>query len=280
VRQILDQHSYEELRGIVVDILVGREKIENPPEQYLRLVSGVGEVLARRGTASPIMPLTSSSDQIRPHPHDVELVRDVFWDLFRQGFITLGLNANNDEWPWFRLSHNAKNTLDVQSPYRFHDSSSYLKMVRGEVPDVSAESLLYLDEAIAAFYADCLLASCVMLGVAAESEFLRLLGVGSAHPVHGAQFEKAQKERTIRQKIVKFQYGLSSLPKSILDQAGEDLETHLIAIQSILRVARNEAGHPTATRPPSREQVYVYLQLFIPFAGQLRRLRVALTQPG
>jgi hypothetical protein len=66
------------------------------------------------------------------------------------------------------------------------------------------------------------------------------------------------------------------LPK-LLDQAGEDLETHLTAIQSVLRVARNEAGHAMASTQPSREQVYVYLQLFIPYAGQIGRLRTLLT---
>lgn len=261
----------------MVDILIGREKVRYPPEQWGGLVLGVGEVLARRGTAAPEIPMTSGPDEIRLHPQDKELVRDVFWDLFRQGFITLGRDSNNDEWPWFRLSHFAKNTLTLQSPFGFHDSSSYLGLVRKEVPDISAEAILYLDEAIAAFYADCLLASCVMLGVAAESEFLRLLDVGAANSAHFAPFERAQKERQVRQKIVKFQNGLNSLPKAILDQVGEDLETHLIAIQSVLRVARNEAGHPTVTQPPTREQVYVYLQLFIPFAGQLRRFRVALS---
>jgi len=46
-------------------------------------------------------------------------------------------------------------------------------------------------------------------------------------------------------------------------------------IQSVLRVARNEGGHPTAASP-DREQVYVFLQLFVPFARQLMRLRKVL----
>jgi hypothetical protein len=275
MRQMAAEHSYEELRGVVVDILLGREKTQYPPEQYGNLVIGVGEVLARRGSPAPSVPFTSSPSEIRLRPRDVELVRDVFWDLFRQGYITLGLNDNNEKWPWFRLSHNAK-TLGAQSPYRFHDSGSYLDLVRREVPDISPEAVIYLDEAIATFYGDCRLASCVMLGVAAEIEFLRLIAIGIANPTHGAHFAKADKERSIRQKITKLQAGLSALPK-LLDQAGEDLETHLTAIQSVLRVARNEAGHAMASTQPSREQVYVYLQLFIPYAGQIGRLRTLLT---
>ena len=102
-------------------------------------------------------------------------MRDVFWDLFRQGFITLGKDDPNNMWPWFRLSHFGQKTLQIQSPYRFHDTTSFIAMTKREVPDISPEATAYLEEAVAAFYAGCLLASCVMLGVAAEAEFLRLI---------------------------------------------------------------------------------------------------------
>jgi hypothetical protein len=60
------------------------------------------------------------------------------------------------------------------SPYRFHDAASYIAFVRGKVPDISPEAALYLEEAVATFYADCPLASCITLGVAAEAEILRV----------------------------------------------------------------------------------------------------------
>src|ERR1700722_12783083 len=101
----MSPHSYEELRAIVIDILLGRERVGYEPSQYAHLVTGVAEVLERRSRPSEQSPAHSSSQQIRPHAHDEELVRDVFWDLFRQGFITLGLDRHNDKWPWFRLSH-------------------------------------------------------------------------------------------------------------------------------------------------------------------------------
>jgi hypothetical protein len=123
------------------------------------------------------------------HPsYDAELVRDVFWDLFRQGFITLGLNDSNPQWPFFRLSYFGERARQTQSPYRFHDTTSFLKLVRVEVPDISDEAVVYLEEAVAAFHAGCLLASCVMLGVAAEAEFLRLIDVACRSGTHCAAF--------------------------------------------------------------------------------------------
>jgi hypothetical protein len=157
----LPQHSYEEIREVVIDIVLGQEPVKFAPNQWGSLSSGVGEVFGRRDAKSG-QP-QNRHDQPRLHPYDAELVRDVFWDLFRQGFITLGLNDSNPAWPWFRLSHYGQNALLTQSPYRFHDTTSFLNLVKTEIPDVSAEAVAYLDEAVAAFYADCLLASCVML---------------------------------------------------------------------------------------------------------------------
>src|ERR1700730_11782738 len=60
------------------------------------------------------------------------------------------------------------------------------------------------------------------------------------------------------------------LPKD----AREDLEINLDSIQSVLRIARNDAGHPNAAAP-NREQVYVLLKLFVPFAKHEMKLRGA-----
>jgi hypothetical protein len=151
----------------------------------------------RRG----IIRKTSEFARSRLHPYDAELVRDVFWDLFRQGFITLGLDDANPTWPFFRLSHFGEKALKTQSPYRFHDMGSFLTLVKTEVPDVCPEAVVYLEEAVAAFYAGCLVACCVMLGVAAEAEFLRLLEVAANNPTHRQKFAQAMKQNFIRQKI-------------------------------------------------------------------------------
>jgi hypothetical protein len=66
------------------------------------------------------------------------------------------------------------------------------------------------------------------------------------------------------------------MPKSIRDAAGEDPDTHMNGIQSVLRIARNEAGHALSSKPPLREQVYIYLQMFVPFLGYVTRFRHAL----
>jgi hypothetical protein len=144
-----------------------------------------------------------------------------------------------------------------------------------EVPDISRQAITYLDEAVGAFYAECLLASSVMLGVAAESEFLRLLDVAVSRPTVGSNFQPAANEKFIRQKIARFLPALSLVSYHLDRRETEDLDTNFAPIQSVLRIARNDAGHPSSA--PQRENVYVNLQLFVPFARQLMRLRNALT---
>jgi hypothetical protein len=245
------------------------------PSQWVNLGYGVAEVIRRRDGRAP------DGQQPRLDGQDAELLRDVFWDLFRQGYITLGLNDSNPNWPFFRLSHFGKSTLAQQSPWRFHNSASFLSLLRSEVPDVSAETLTYLDEAVAAFYAGCLLAACVMLGVAAETEFLRVTEAALASPQHATRFQALAKDAFVRTKITKFRAGLEPvLPSLQPKKRFEDLDTNLSLIQSVLRVARNDAGHPSGAEAPSREQVYVFLQMFVPFARQLMWLREALARPA
>jgi hypothetical protein len=163
------QHSYEEIRQVIIDILQRDPALGGYPRQFNDLLEQSGLSFTRREQAAgrPSNPAL--------HPHDVELVRDVFWDLFRQGVITLGKDSSNDNWPWFRLSHFGTTTIRTLSPYRFHDVQSYLSLVQAAAPDILPEAVVYLEEAIAAFYADCLLSSCGYAGSCCGSRVSKAL---------------------------------------------------------------------------------------------------------
>lgn len=265
------RHSYEELRDVVVDVLHQQIPGNN---QYQTLIENVARVFNKR-ESSGINLGTGIAYQGAAealHPHDRDTLLEIFWDLFRQGVITLGLNDSNPQWPWFRLSRFGGSDA-ARQPFRFHDTASYIAMVFNSVPDLLPAAQMYLEEAVAAFYSGCFLAATVMTGVAAEAEFLRLIEVASKNAKIGAWFAKADKERFIRAKIEVFRKGLDPHLKLLPDAAKEDLDINLNAIQSILRIARNSAGHPSGVVPPSREQVYINLQIFVPYAVQVARLR-------
>jgi hypothetical protein len=153
-----------------------------------------------------------------------------------------------------------------------------MKALRSEAIDISPDAVVYLKEAIAAFYTDCLLSSCVMLSIAAESEFLRLLDVAKSSKTYGKHFSRIGDGLSIRAKILRFGEAMKPMLTVLPESATDELSNAFNTMQSIIRTARNGSGQPTAANPPSRDQVYVYLQLFIPFAEKLMRLRHTLTE--
>ena len=262
-------HSYEEIRAVVLDILAEREATHYSPSQFANLLIGVAEVFDRRdGTDSETLL------HHEPHlsPNDRELCREVFWDLFRQGVITLGSNDANREFPFFRVGHFGKRILENENTYFFHDLTSYVKLIQDNIPDINDVTMVYLQEAMQSFKSGCMLAATVMLGVAAEHSFLLLLEAAEASPKYGSRFSSAAKQRTILPKFRKFkaaldQHVLSDLPSDLK----EDLDTDFAGVLSVIRTTRNESGHPTG-KILGREQTYVLLQLFVPYCKRIYRL--------
>jgi len=271
------EHSYEELREVVINVML--DSSNNGANNFDKLLVKTAIELSKQDAGAVGRQRFSRGSAARLHPNDRELVLEIVWDLFRQGIVTLGLNASNPGWPWLRLTRFGEYALQ-HGPYRFHNKAAFMQALRSEVGDLSSDTAIYLKEAVAAFYTDCLLSTCVMLSIAAESEFLRLLSVAKNSQTYGKYFARIGDGLNIRAKISRFQEAIKPILTLLPKSATDDLDNHLNTIQSVMRTARNEAGEPSGASPPSRDQVYVYLQLFIPFAGQLMRLRRELSEPA
>lgn len=261
-------HAYEEIRSVVIDILAGRERTAYEPSQYQHMLLGLAEVLERRDGRSR----QDRHHQAQPSTADRELFREVFWDLFRQGIITLGLNDSNREFPFFMVSQFGKRILENENTYFFHDLSTYTTLIKSNVPDVNDTTLLYLQESMQSFKSGCMLAATVMLGVASEHSFLLLLESALTNSTYGNKFANAAKQRTILQKFRKFkavldQHVMADLPSEIK----EDLDIDFAGILSVIRTFRNESGHPTG-KILEREQTYVLLQMFVPYCKKIYQL--------
>ncbi|SRR5258706_1676764 len=264
-------HSYEEIRNAALDVLAEREKnFAYPPEQYSYLRSAIAEVFNRRDQLKPDPSFAHLAADLRGA--EADLFMEVFWDLFRQGAITLGLNSSNLEFPFFRVSHFGRSILANQQAYFFHDVESYRKIVVESIPAVDRTTLTYLLEAMQAFKVGCILSATVMLGVATEHTFLLLMECIDANPAHASAFASVAKERMLLSKINKFKSTLDKHYLALLPPAiKEDLDTQFSGIISIIRNFRNQAGHPTGTIV-SREQAYVLLQLFVPYCKKMYSL--------
>ena len=269
----MSSHSYEEIRDAALDLLAGRERAGLEVNQYQNLLVGVAEVFRRRGTLQPqenhyLGGLTGASLDAQ----DKDTFLEVFWGLFREGIITLGTSDSNREFPFFRVSAFGRRLQAHSDAFFFHDVSSYEGLIRKEVPAIDDVTILYLKEAMQAFRVGAILASSVMLGVATEHTFLLLLEAATANPVWGPRLAKATSERMILAKVTRFKSVLDGNAADLTRSLQEDLDTHFAGILSIIRNFRNQSGHPSGEMI-SREQCYVLLQLFVPYAKKLYQLR-------
>jgi len=263
-------HSFEEVRAVALDLLAGREKGTLPLTLYQHLHVGVGEVFLRR--QDPSVRLVGGNPNVTHlSSNDSELFLEVFWSLFREGIITLGLNDSNRDFPHFHVTQFGQKIIAHEAAYFFHDVSSYERSIKTEVPSIDDVTLLYLKEAMQSFKTGCLLASSVMLGVATEHTFLLLLERIDHSPVHSPTFADVKRERSILPKVNKFKRILDAHIGGLPPEIKEDLDTHFAGILSIIRTFRNQAGHPTG-KIIDREQAYVLMQLFIPYCRKMYRL--------
>ena len=262
------EHSYEEIRKVALDILAEREKPDYTPDQYEHLRIDIGGILEERETGQrPMRPMMSSKDS--------EIFLEVFWDLFRQGIITLGLNNSNREFPFFRVSANGKRIIENRDAYFFHDVSSYESVIMENIPNIDETTLIYLKEAMQSFFSGCVLSSSVMLGVATEHTFLKLLDTIDQNQNHNVTFQNVFEQRTLLTKVNKFRNKLDEEINTKRIQfppyIKEDLDTNFSSILAIIRNFRNESGHPTG-KIISREQCYINLNIFIPYCKKLYQL--------
>ncbi|MFK7909205.1 MAG: hypothetical protein AB8F34_01245 [Akkermansiaceae bacterium] len=256
-------HSYEEIRSATLDVLAKRVTTQYDADQYAHLKIGVGKALRNRDGQPEPAPSVCPADSSLDHA-DADLFLEVFWDLFRDGVITLGLNDSNKEFPFFRVTTRGRHLMEGGGEYFLHDVSGFERQIKAEIPDIDPTTLLYLKEALQAFRSGCILASTVMLGVATEHTFLLLMEAINQSKTHSATFSSVSKERGILRKINKFKNIFEQNKKSVPRELVEDFDTHFLGIQSLIRGFRNESGHPSG-KIIEREQSFVNLQLFVSY---------------
>lgn len=267
-------HSYEEIRQAAIDILAGREKTGSGSTDYNKFEDSVAEVLSKRDRISEDNQEHRNERYFTLSYFDKDSFMEIFWDLFRQGIITLGCDPSNNEFPNCRLSRYGKEIVENgENLYFYYDVSGYEKVVREQIPDIDDITLLYLKEAMQAFKSGCLLSATVMIGVAAEHTFMKLVETIQQNQNYKDKFTNVYSEKTILRKLNKFVKVLELHQKDIPSEIKEALDTDFMGIMSVIRNFRNESGHPTG-KIISREQCYILLNLFIPYCKKLYQLIV------
>ena len=88
------EHSYEEIRMAALDIIAGREQTSFDIIQFEDLALGVAQVVSVRDGYNVSIGNVPGGYQLSKA--ESEIFREVFWDFFRQGIITLvSCQSNN-----------------------------------------------------------------------------------------------------------------------------------------------------------------------------------------
>ena len=156
-----------------------------------------------------------------------------------------------------------------------HDSYDYLVRLKKAVPDLDDIVLIYAEESLQCYLNGNLMASSVMLGVASEAAFYRLLEAFKNSVLIDARVkekaEKLEKRISVTDKF-NLVYDEITRKKGDLDtNLAEVIEYNLNGIFNLIRLQRNESGHPTGTRP-DKDQMFANLTIFIMYCKTLYEL--------
>jgi hypothetical protein len=203
---------------------------------------------------------------------DVSSVRSILWRFVGLGILTPRQMTDEDN-QFFELSKYGEEVLaeSEESPY---DPFGFLRYLRANSPNLEPNSFAFIQEAIDCFLGRHLRASMVMVGLTSENEILTLI------ELYRNTLDSEQKETFGRKisscKTLKLKFDLlyehlfrirKELPPEI-----RELDTWLKGIFQVIRMSRNDAGHPIGTNPTS-EDVFSNLILFRTYARYLSKLK-------
>jgi len=203
-----------------------------------------------------------------PDDADVETMQRIFHELYLEHVIITGTGPRSIGsgamcWPFYRLTEYGRKVVE-RGQYVPYDPDGYLSRIKGEISGLDGTVLRYLQEALACFRLDFLLAAAVMTGCAAEKALLLLVdayGAAITDSAKKGKYEKDTRSWLITQKYRALWKRLEPLIPSLPRELGGDLHVILDRVFDLIRTTRNEAGHPTA-EPIERETVHANLILF------------------
>jgi hypothetical protein len=174
-------------------------------------------------------------------------VWEALWGLVGEGLVyidTAGQQSSTDNWRWC-LSADGRRVVN-SGTWEPRDPEGYLERIRREIPDLDDLVELYITEALQSFNGRCYLATSVMLGVAAERAFLVMAESYAASSMTGAPAiakELARPRGNYFALWTEFRKRIEPVRQDLPNGLADALT--LDAIADLIRLIRNEVGHPT-----------------------------------
>jgi hypothetical protein len=264
--------DYEELRPLVLEALKALIKSE-----YLQLeliIDQTDSIARSKGFYSNASPYHfgsygSGSEKYMPSD-DREKVRQIVWDFILQGILTIGCNEANPNFPFVSITEHGKRVLESGETLPY-DPDGYLRRLKADIPSLDPIIEMYVTESLQAYLKGLMFSSAVTLGVASEQAFLILYGRFTnalVDPQIRSDFEELQDSIHTKQKFDKLKSKLMAIRKTLPDALKDDLESQFDGTFNLIRVTRNDAGHPTG-RKIQRDDAFVNLRLFVIYCKKI-----------
>jgi hypothetical protein len=204
-------------------------------------------------------------------------VMETLWALVGDGLVyldTAGQGSGTSNW-WWQLSSTGRSATSGGS-WEPRDVEGYLQRLRAHRPAVDDVAIRYVEEALRAFNARCYMASSVMLGVASE------------RVVNDLGYALADRLGTKATKLSKLLSSLTSRTAAQFDETRKllvqmDLPDGLTdtltldAVADLLRISRNNAGHPTGAIV-DEDTAHTHLQMAARYLQKMTTLKAHLEE--
>jgi len=197
------------------------------------------------------------------------IARELLQEFVNNNLLFIGY-GDSEGFPWFTLTAYGNECINKGELLPF-DPNGYLVSLQSRVPGLDTVTMTYLREAISTFNRDFYLSASVALGVAAEALILRM--IDSYISAITDQQRRTNAENRYEGKQLRAQYGqfkqdFASLRPTMPPELYGDFETHLDSVFQLIRVTRNDSGHPSGA-VPERAVVMANLQAFPYFAKRV-----------
>lgn len=202
-------------------------------------------------------------------------IMEAVWSLIAQGLAYIDYSQSAAEnWELHLTESGRAAAADEEG--NPDDPAGYMRRLLSSVPGISDVVKGYAQEALLAYNARLYRASAVMLGVASEAA---VLDVAASLANTMKESEARQYLETVNAKkqnyIAKFevfQQKLRSKKDLLPEEVANGFDLMMNAVGDLLRVYRNDAGHPTGLLV-SRDDCFIHLRMFLLYAKKLYLLK-------
>lgn len=194
---------------------------------------------------------------------DKARINEILWDLLTQNVLAPGAGDGGYDFPFFHLTEYGKRCINEQS-ITPHDYNNYIKAVRdiflGNTDDIF---MMYLEESAQAFHKGLYISTTVNLGVSAERLVSLLIKEFSTTLKAPEEVKFSEALNKARHPAAQFAevFKRLELKKQDMPEGLRNSLDMLKFIQEIIRIERNDAGHPSG-RHFTKDEAMTYLTTF------------------